>query len=69
MLRVPKPWKPGSRLVLEIRGLKNVTGVAGSPVGVVAVPEKAKTDSLAPSRGDSTKVKKGQPKTPAQPTK
>jgi hypothetical protein len=69
VLRVPKPWKPGSRLVLEIRGLKNVTGVAGSPVGVVAVPEKAKTDSLAPSRGDSTKVKKGQPKTPAQPTK
>jgi Big-like domain-containing protein len=69
VLRVPKPWKPGSRLVLEIRGLKNVTGVAGSPVGVVAVPEKAKADSLAPTRYDSTKARKGQPKTPAQPTR
>ena len=69
VLRVPKPWKPGSRLVLEIRGVKNVTGVAGNPVGVVAVPEKAKADSLAPAKGDSTKAKKPQPKTPAQPKK
>ncbi len=27
-LRVPRPWAPGSRLVLEIRGIRNVTGVA-----------------------------------------
>jgi hypothetical protein len=45
ILRVPKPWAPGSRLALEIRGVKNVTGVAGNAVGVVAVPEKAKADS------------------------
>jgi hypothetical protein len=69
VLRVPKPWSPGSRLVLEIRGLKNVTGVTGTPVGVVAVPEKAKADSLAPAKGDSTKAKKAQPATPAQPKK
>jgi hypothetical protein len=69
VLRVPKPWSPASRLVLEIRGLKNVTGVAGNPVGVVAVPEKPKVDSLAPTKGDSTKARKGQPKTPAQPTR
>jgi hypothetical protein len=42
VLRVPKPWAPGSRLVLEIRGIRNVNGVAGTAVGVVAVPEKPK---------------------------
>jgi Big-like domain-containing protein len=58
VLRVPKPWKPGSRLVLEVRGVKNVTGVAANPVGVIAVPEKTEPDSVAKARVDSTKVKK-----------
>jgi hypothetical protein len=40
---------------LEIRGVKNVTGVAGNAVGVVAVPEKAKVDP-----NDSLKA--GQPR-------
>jgi Big-like domain-containing protein len=51
VLRVPRPWSPGARLVLEVRGVRNVTGVAGNAVGVVAVPEKkpppAKVDSVA----------------------
>ncbi|MEO8089935.1 MAG: hypothetical protein ABI703_06540, partial [Gemmatimonadales bacterium] len=55
VLRVPKPWAPGSRLALEIRGVKNVTGVAGNAVGVVAVPEKTKADS-------SDSLKAGQPR-------
>jgi hypothetical protein len=42
VLRVPRPWTPGSRLVLEVRGVRNVNGVAGDAVGVVAVPEKPK---------------------------
>jgi hypothetical protein len=50
ILRVPRPWSAGSRLVLEVRGVKNITGVPGNPVGVVAVPEKkpetAPADSL-----------------------
>ncbi len=46
VLRVPKPWAAGSRLALEIRGVKNVTGVSGNAVGVVAVPEKPKVDPL-----------------------
>lgn len=50
VLRVPKPWAPGSRLALEVRGVKNVTGVAGNAVGVVAVPEKPK-----PAPKDSVK--------------
>ncbi len=40
VLRVPRPWAPGARLVVEIRGVRNVTGVSGNAVGVVAVPEK-----------------------------
>jgi hypothetical protein len=52
VLRVPKPWAPSARLVLEIRGVRNVTGVAGSAVGVLAVPEKAK-----PAARDSGQVR------------
>jgi hypothetical protein len=52
ILRVPKPWRPGSRMVLEVRGVKNVTGVAANAVGVVAVPEPPK---VSPS--DSVKRK------------
>jgi Big-like domain-containing protein len=66
VLRVPRPWKPGSRLVLEIKGVRNITGVAGDAVGVVAVPEKPATpppsDTLrGPGRRDSTA-----PRTPSR---
>ncbi len=51
VLRVPRPWKPGSRLVVEVRGVRNVTGVAGTAVGVLAVPEAPKGDSADSARG------------------
>jgi hypothetical protein len=51
-LRVPRPWAPGSRLVLEVRGVRNVSGVAGTAVGVVAVPERPKT-----TPGDTTRAR------------
>jgi hypothetical protein len=51
VLRVPRPWTPGSRLALEVRGVKNVTGVAGNAVGVVAVPEKPKVEPKDSVRG------------------
>jgi hypothetical protein len=62
VLRVPRPWKPGSRLVAEIKGVRNITGVAGDAVGVVAVPEKrpepAAGDTLRRAgRPDTTKAK------------
>jgi Big-like domain-containing protein len=62
VLRVPRPWPPGSRLVAEVRGVRNITGVAGDAVGVVAVPEKkpapAAGDTLrGAGRRDSTKAK------------
>ncbi len=44
VLRVPRPWAPGSRMALEVRGVKNVTGVTGNAAGVVAVPEKPKVE-------------------------
>jgi hypothetical protein len=60
-LRVPRPWAPGARLVLEVRGVRNVTGVAGNAVGVVAVPEKPKPETkpktgAKPGVRDTTKV-------------
>jgi hypothetical protein len=67
VLRVPRPWSPGSRLVLEVRGVRNVTGVAGNAVGVVAVPERPKPgaqDSLGRrTRPDSARARQpaGQP--------
>ena len=68
-LRVPRPWAPGARLVLEIRGVRNVTGVAGNPVGVVAVPQKPKPQprdsARAQERRDSSAVRpRAQPPTP-----
>lgn len=57
VLRVPKPWPPGARLVLELRGVRNVTGVAGNAMGVVAVPEKPKEppkDTTAPRQPRDT---------------
>jgi hypothetical protein len=76
-LRVPRPWAPGARLVLEIRGVRNVTGVAGNPIGVVAVPEKPKPETKPEAR-DTAKVKarrdssavrppRGQPQAPPAP--
>jgi hypothetical protein len=50
VLRVPRPWRPGSRLVVDLHGVRNITGVAGNPQGVVAVPEKPK-----PTASDSTR--------------
>ncbi len=69
VLRVPKPWAPGSRLVLEVRGVKNVTGVSGNAVGVVAVPEAPKPepqakDSLGRPVPDTTGKKTRRPATP-----
>jgi hypothetical protein len=71
VLRVPRPWTPGSRLVLEIRGVRNITGVAGDAVGVVAVPEKkpapSPSDSLrGPGRRDSAAPKPPQRRPPTR---
>jgi hypothetical protein len=43
VVRPVRPWTPGTRLVLEVRGIRNVTGIAANPVGVLAVPAKQPT--------------------------
>jgi hypothetical protein len=70
VVRVPRPWAPGARLVLEIRGVRNVTGVAGTAVGVIAVPERpkptARDTARAAGRRDTTRPRPParQPSTP-----
>lgn len=59
VLRVPRPWTPGSRLVVEIRRVKNVTGVAADVTGVVAVPErKAQPRDSLRLRADSAAARR-----------
>jgi hypothetical protein len=70
VLRVPRPWAPGARMALEVRGVKNVTGVAGNAVGVVAVPEKPKAqpkDSLGRGQPRDS-LKRRQPGDTLRPT-
>ena len=72
VVRVPRPWAPGARLVLEIRGVRNVTGVAGTAVGVIAVPERpkptARDTAAAGGRRDTTRAQPParQPSTPSR---
>jgi hypothetical protein len=73
VLRVPRPWRPGSRLAVELRGVRNVTGVAGNPTGVVAVPEKPKPTPADTTRkrqpADSTHGAQPRRPTPTPPPK
>jgi hypothetical protein len=47
VIRPVEPWRPGARYTVEIRGVRNVTGVAGDAVGTLVIPEPAPRDSLA----------------------
>jgi hypothetical protein len=80
VLRPAQPFRPGTRYTVEIRGVRNVTGVSGDVVGTLVVPERdtlaAPADSLkpaadsavAPSEGGKTQPAAPQPAKPA-PTK
>ncbi len=46
VLRVSRPWKSGDRYVVEIRGVRNVSGVAGNVQGNLVIPEKTAADTL-----------------------
>jgi hypothetical protein len=46
VLRVEQPWKPDGRYAIDLRGIRNVTGVAGDASGVLAVPKPPSPDSL-----------------------
>lgn len=51
VLRVQKPWRPGDRYAVEIRGVRNLTGVSGDLTGNLVIPEQATGDTL--KRADS----------------
>ena len=78
VLRPAAPFRPGTRYTVEIRGVRNVTGVAGDVVGTLVVPEPPARDSLAPAdtlrqRQDTTRARDSVPAKPApakpQPTR
>jgi Big-like domain-containing protein len=52
VLRVPQPWKPEGKYELELRGVRNVSGVSGDVKGVLTVPKVEPRDTLR-GRGDS----------------
>ena len=47
MLRVPKPWKPGGRYEVEVKGLRNLSGVSGDSRGALTVAPPVTADSSA----------------------
>jgi hypothetical protein len=62
VLRVPRPWTVGKQYEIELRGIRNVTGVSGDAKGVLTVPKPAPADttgraadSLKRQRPDSLK--------------
>ena len=46
VLRVQQPWKPGASYEVEIRGLRNISGVTGDAKGTLSVPKPPSADSL-----------------------
>jgi hypothetical protein len=55
VLRVQQPWKPDTKYAVDIRGLRNVTGVAGNATGVLTVSKAPPADSLRRAAADSLK--------------
>jgi len=47
VLRPATFFRPGTRYTVEIKGVRNVTGVAGDVVGTLVIPEKPPADTLA----------------------
>jgi hypothetical protein len=63
VLRSAAPLRPGARYTVEVRGVRNVTGVTGDVVGTLVVPEPPARDSLAPTDtlrqpGDTTEARR-----------
>jgi hypothetical protein len=74
VLRPARPWRPDTRYFVEIRGVRNVTGVAGDVVGTLVIPERpprdtlaAPADSLRPGADTTRAAPDSVPKAPARP--
>jgi hypothetical protein len=70
VLRPAAPWRPGARFSVEIRGVRNVTGVTGDVVGALVIPEPPARDTAAPAdtlrKGRDT-TRTGRDSVPAKP--
>ena len=61
VLKVGRPWHPGDRFLIDLTGIRTVSGTAGNPRGVLAIPvpkgapgaDSLKADSL---KADSLKA-------------
>jgi hypothetical protein len=57
VLRPATPFRPGARYTVEIRGVRNVTGVSGDVVGALVIPERPPRDTLR-QPGDTGKAQR-----------
>ncbi len=75
VVRVGRPWRPGAKYAVTLRGLRNVTGVAADAAGTLVVPERPAPDSTAAADSlrahpDSLANSKAKPKqSPTSPPK
>ncbi len=57
VLRVPQPWTPDGKYEVEVRGVRNVTGVAADTKGALTVVKETARDSTRRgARPDSLKL-------------
>ena len=56
VVRVGRPWTPGAKYAVTLRGLRNVSGVTGEAVGTLVVPEPPPVDSTR-AAGDSLRAR------------
>ena len=66
VVRVGRPWTPGAKYAVTLRGLRNVTGVTGEAVGTLVVPERQAADSTK-AAGDSLRGRPGSQKPKGKP--
>jgi hypothetical protein len=70
VLRPAAPLRPGARYSVEIRGVRNVTGVTGDVVGTLVIPEPVARDTATGAdtlrRGRDT-TRTGRDSVPAKP--
>jgi hypothetical protein len=55
VLKVGEPWHPGDKFLIELKGIRTVSGRTGDVRGVLAIPE-AKAPPPPPSAADSVRA-------------
>jgi hypothetical protein len=71
VVRVGRPWTPGAKYAITLRGLRNVSGVSADAAGTLVVPERQALDSTAAAdslRAHPDSQAKVKPKTKPTPT-